>query len=243
LGPATLSLISGSKPAEETNRPPAAAAAESIPVSNSAPSVPTNLAVAGSNPPPAIQTSAVSNQTVSTTLSNTNGPVTVVAVLASELAESPVESGAMERRLNEVGAKGGDIQISLFWKNHNDLDLHCVDPLGEEIYYSNKKSTRTGGELDVDQNAHPPYNDSPVENIYWPARGAPPGLYRVTVVHYALHGGSDPTPFTVRMVIQGRTNFFASAITYTANRQAKPVRSFQYDPANADPSQRVRFVP
>jgi uncharacterized protein YfaP (DUF2135 family) len=154
--------------------------------------------------------------------------VTVVAVLASELAESPVESGAMERRLNEVGAKGGDIQISLFWKNHNDLDLHCVDPLGEEIYYSNKKSTRTGGELDVDQNAHPPYNDSPVENIYWPARGAPPGLYRVTVVHYAL---------------QGRTNFFASAITYTANRQAKPVRSFQYDPANADPSQRVRFVP
>jgi len=238
LGSATLGLMSGSNRAEGGNRPPAIQTAVDTNQTHSA--SPTNTTNSNELVNTNTQLPVVA---ASTNLSNTNAPVTVVAVLPSELGEPPAESSAMERRLNEAGAKGGDIQISLFWKNHNDLDLHCVDPQGEEIWYSNRKSTRTRGELDVDQNAHPPYNDAPVENIYWPAGGAPPGLYRVTVVHYALHGGTDPTQFTVRLVIQGQTNFFSSAITYTVNRQAKPIRAFQYDPAGADPSRRVRFVP
>jgi hypothetical protein len=265
FGPATLGLLSSAKTGENGNRPPAGAGGQPIPVSNTPPSVPTSVAASGSTQPAAIPAPAVSHQTLSASPSNPNepvgtnvqlpvasvatnlseiqGPVTVVAVSPSDLGETPAESSAMERRLSEVGAKGGDIQISLFWKNHNDLDLHCIDPQGEEICYSNKISKRTGGELDVDQNAHPPYNDAPVENIYWPAGGAPPGLYRVTVVHYAGHGGTDPTAFTVRTVIQGRTNFFHAAVTYAASRPAKPVCAFQNDPASPDPSRRVRFVP
>jgi hypothetical protein len=183
---------------------------------------------------------------------NTNGPVTVIAVPPADLMETPPgvsasltapEAAAMDRRLGEVSAKGGDIQISLSWHNYNDLDLHCVDPGGEEIFFSNRKSSRTGGELDIDQNAHMPYNLSPVENIYWPFGGAPPGLYRIFVVYYAQHGGADSTPFLVRTVVQGRTNFFRSTISYTGVKEKKLICNLSYDPANANPSRRFRFIP
>jgi uncharacterized protein YfaP (DUF2135 family) len=49
----------------------------------------------------------------------------------------------------------------------NDLDLHVVEPSGEEISFSHRKSA-SGGELDVDMNAGSQRNDKPVENIYWP---------------------------------------------------------------------------
>lgn len=252
FGPATLSLFPGAEPAEDGSGPPAGTGGEPSPVFNTPPSIRSNGVAAGSNQPPAIESAPFSSQMLSTNLLNTNGPVTVIAVTPSELVETPAgvisasnvaESSAMERRLGEVSAKGGDIQISLFWKNYNDLDLHCIDPPGEEIYYSHKRSGRSGGELDVDQNASAPYNNSPVENIYWPAGGAPPGLYRVSVVHYANHGGKDPTAFTVRTVVQGRTNFFSSTISYTERKAPKPICALQYDPANADPSRRFRFLP
>lgn len=56
-----------------------------------------------------------------------------------------------QRRVREAGGKEGEIQISLSWNNRNDLDLHVVDPKGEEIYFRHKKSN-SGGELDVDMN-------------------------------------------------------------------------------------------
>ena len=107
-----------------------------------------------------------------------------------------VFSPEFNRRLAREGAKTGDIQISLMWPNINDLDLHCVDPLGEEIYFSHKTS-KTGGELDVDMNVSPPLSTAPVENIFWGATKAPQGTYKVYVDHYKNHGAQDPTPFTV----------------------------------------------
>jgi hypothetical protein len=222
-----------------------------------------NQAGSGTNPPAAPAPPApgmtgysssngpISTNLMSTNFLNTNGPVTVIAVAPSDLVETPPgvassvnvpEAASMERRLGEVNAKGGDIQISLSWRNYNDLDLHCIDPGGEEIFFSNRKSTRTGGELDIDQNAHEPYNTSPVENIYWPSGGAPPGLYQIFVVYYAQHGSADPTAFIVRTVIQGKTNYFRSAISYTGAQERKLICNLRYDPANPDPSRRFRFV-
>jgi hypothetical protein len=215
-------------------------------------------AAPGTNPPaaPGIASQASTNAPLSTNflstnLLNTNGPVTVIAVAQSDLVETPPgvaaavnvpEAAAIERRLGEVSAKGGDIQISLSWHNYNDLDLHCIDPAGEEILFSNRRSSRTGGELDIDQNAHLPYNMSPVENIYWPLGGAPAGLYRIFVVYYAPHSQTDATPFLVRTVVQGRTNYFRSTIIYTGFRERKLICNLRYDPANANPAQRFRFV-
>jgi len=102
----------------------------------------------------------------------------------------------LNRRLTREGAKTGDIQISLMWQNINDIDLHCVDPNGEEIFYKHKHS-RSGGELDVDMNANAPFSNDPVENIYWANGAAPSGNYKVYVAHYKNNGVADPTNFTV----------------------------------------------
>jgi hypothetical protein len=254
FGASTLSLISREGQGNGENQP-------LLPISPSGPS--TNApGLPGTNPPasapyaPGLAARPVSNsppsaEAASTNLINTNGPVTVIAVAPSDLIETPrgvasapnvPEAAALERRLGEVSAKGGDIQISLSWQNFNDLDLHCIDPAKQEICFSNRRSASTGGELDIDQNAHQPFNTSPVENIYWPYGGAPPGLYRVFVVYYAQHSGTDLTPFLVRTIVQGKTNFFRSSILYTGMRERKLICNLRYDPANPDPNQRFRFL-
>jgi len=174
-----------------------------------------------------------------------------MAVAPSDLVETPPgvaaalnvpEAAALERRLGEVSARGGDIQISLSWHNYNDLDLHCLDPGGEEIFFAHRRSLRSGGELDIDQNASPPYNMAPVENIYWPIGAAPSGLYQISVVYYAPHSGTDATAFMVRTVVRGQTNYFSSTISYTGLRERKLICNLRYDPANPNPAQRLVFV-
>ena len=72
----------------------------------------------------------------------------------------------------------GDVQITLTWDNGADLDLHVIDPNGEEIYFYHPYSA-SGGILDVDDtNGYGP------ENIFWPQGEAPEGTYRVSVHHY-----------------------------------------------------------
>jgi hypothetical protein len=129
-------------------------------------------------------------------------------------------------RLRQAGARSGDVQISLEWKNINDLDLHVIDPRGEEIFY-NHRTSASGGMLDVDMNAAR-FSTRPVENVYWPERGAPAGVYRVAVVHFANHGAPDPTQFSVRIVNKGTPSYYRGYISYiaNANRARVPVCSF-----------------
>lgn len=106
-------------------------------------------------------------------------------------------------RLQAANAQTGDVQISLMWNNRNDLDLHVVDPGGEQISYLRRRS-KSGGELDVDANrAGGQLTEQPVENIYWRAEGAPLGNYKVFVNHYANHGAPDPTDFIVGILVGG----------------------------------------
>ena len=184
--------------------------------------------------------SAVSNNLVKIIAEFPDEPQTNRIV--GQPATSP-DAAAMARRLGEAGAKGGDIQFSLFWRNHNDLDLHCIDPMGFEILYSNKISPLTGGELDVDQNFREPYNLNPVENIYWPVGGAPPGLYKVFVVYYAQHDPIDTTTYTVRTVVQNKTNYFTHTMAMQGQRKTHWICTIKYDPANPDPASRCRFQP
>lgn len=132
-------------------------------------------------------------------------------------AETPTPSlifnQELTERLQREGAKSGDVQISLMWSNENDLDLHCIDPSGEEIYYQHKQSW-SSGELDVDMNVSHPYSLKPVENIYWPRGGAPAGLYRIFVNHYAKHEGGDPTNFVVGVLQEGKAQEFSGALSY-----------------------------
>jgi hypothetical protein len=256
FGASTLSLIPGAGQGGAEGRALVPLTARAASSTNQVGWPGTNPPAVPASPAPSLAShsssnSALSNHLVSTNLLRTNGPVTVIAVLPSDLVETPPgvaaavnvpEAAALERRLGEVGAGGGDIQISLSWHNYNDLDLHCIDPAGEEIFFGHRRSTRTGGELDIDQNASEPYNMSPVENIYWPYGGAPAGLYRISVVYYAQHSGMDATAFMVRTVVRGQTNYFRSTTSYTGLRERKLICNLRYDPANPNPAQRLVFV-
>ena len=167
FGSATLSVISG-EPGDQTN---------ATPVPTNAPvTVVTGGSAQPTHPPPGeTPTGGAPPPPLSTNLLRSNGPVTVIDVPAADLVQTPpgvtyasnvAEAATIERRLGEAAAKGGDIQISLSWNNYNDLDLHCVDPKGEEIWFSHTISAQTGGVLDVDRNAQAPYTPTPVENIY-----------------------------------------------------------------------------
>jgi len=119
-------------------------------------------------------------------------------IASGEASAVMVFNPEFDRRLQREGAKSGDIQISLIWNNINDLDLHCVDPRGEEISFRNKRSS-SGGELDVDMNVAAPLSTEPVENIYWPQRKTPAGAYRIGVHHFKNHGATDPSLFKVAL--------------------------------------------
>jgi hypothetical protein len=131
------------------------------------------------------------------------------------------------RRLQERGAQFGNPQFSLMWHNINDLDLHCIEPTGTHIWFRNRRSEQTGGELDVDANADPlTRTNRPVENIYWPPHRAPRGTYEVYVHHYANHGAPDPTSYTLRIVANGRVREFRGSLR--VGQESPRVR---FDPA------------
>jgi outer membrane protein OmpA-like peptidoglycan-associated protein len=126
------------------------------------------------------------------------------------------ENDEMSQRLKREGAKTGSIQISLIWNNYNDIDLHCIDPNGEEIYFGHRRS-RTGGELDVDMNAGGPNSNEPVENIYWDHENAKKGEYKVYIKHFRNHNCYDcldPTSYFVRIKYNNIIKEFRGDIHY-----------------------------
>jgi hypothetical protein len=129
--------------------------------------------------------------------------------------EGTVQAAFVER-LARVEAKTGDVQISLLWSNYNDIDLHVVCPSGEHIYFG-RRASRCGGELDVDMNVPPRESRRPVENVFWPAGGAPAGEYLVLVDHYRNHRQKDPTEFDVRVEVDGEAQYFHNRITFGNN--------------------------
>ena len=90
------------------------------------------------------------------------------------------------------------LKITLKWNTTDDLDLHVIDPAGQEIYFSQKERICQNiiGRLDIDANAGSPYTTTPIENIYW-EKTAPIGKYRVLVNLYTKRSGNNEIQFTV----------------------------------------------
>ncbi len=88
------------------------------------------------------------------------------------------------------------LKVLLFWDTDNtDMDLHVVEPDGEECYYGNRK-TKLGGSLDVD-----------VTTGYGPEiyvmDFANPGTYEI-YIHY--YGGAALTEATVYAILYEGTS-------------------------------------
>lgn len=94
----------------------------------------------------------------------------------------------------------GDVQILLSWSNLNDLDIACVDPQGNTVWYNNK-TVPSGGVLDIDMNINGGIQKTnPIENIYWPSGSAPQGQYSVFLTYFSQNENSDlTTPYTVKV--------------------------------------------
>jgi hypothetical protein len=78
----------------------------------------------------------------------------------------------------------GDVQVSVSWDTLADVDLHVVEPSGEEIFYAHPISA-TGAVIDLDSNAACTADGINNENITWPSGMAPSGTYIVRVDYYA----------------------------------------------------------
>jgi hypothetical protein len=114
---------------------------------------------------------------------------------------------------DEVPLGTGDVQITLRWGDKADLDLHVIDPNGEEISYSNPSST-SGGRLDRDANVDcSEATNSPVENIFWPSGEAPNGSYVVKVVYFNPCGDSDVSDFTVNVLVDGQSSTYSGKLS------------------------------
>jgi uncharacterized protein YfaP (DUF2135 family) len=122
----------------------------------------------------------------------------------------------------------GDPRFNLVFTNPEnvDMDLHVIDPKGEEVYYAHKKGSN-GVELDIDCKCNSCPN-GPNENIYWPQGGAAPkGTYKVWVEYYDRCGsGSPSSDFTIRVAINEKvkatytgtlteTNYKSTVYTWT----------------------------
>jgi len=106
--------------------------------------------------------------------------------------------GAYRQQAVQVTTVGtGDVQISVTWNSAADVDLHLVEPNGNEIYYGNPRSS-TGGELDLDSNAGCGSDGPRAENIRFPSGRAPTGTYIVRVDHWSSCNASS-TNYVVRV--------------------------------------------
>ncbi|MEZ2656950.1 YfaP family protein [Aneurinibacillus aneurinilyticus] len=112
--------------------------------------------------------------------------------------------GEIKRRVESAGGRyeGNEIRCSLIWEGYTDLDLHCVTPRGEHIYYGDKMSSCNGW-LDIDMNGGSHRDYSPVENIRWSNGHASKGEY-VFYVHNYCERGSGKTPFKVELEVNGQ---------------------------------------
>lgn len=126
--------------------------------------------------------------------------------------KNAVTDSIKEKVKTAGGTVEGELRVSLEWYNFDDLDLHVIEPDGNEIYFRNKRSYRSNGCLDVDMNAGSGTTREAVENIIWPsANGMREGKYRVIVNQYAPRETVD-IGFSVEIECQGQVLNFSHAV-------------------------------
>jgi hypothetical protein len=109
---------------------------------------------------------------------------------------------ALRHRVADIEATG-DLVVSLLWQSVVDLDLHVIDPRGEEIYFENPRSL-TGGLLEYEANASCfTATTEPLESIFWKADTAPSGQYQVIVDFYGTCEDEAEQEFIVGVWIDG----------------------------------------
>jgi hypothetical protein len=99
--------------------------------------------------------------------------------------------------VTKIEAGTGQLQVSCSWDQRNDVDLHLVEPNGEEVYYATDISAN-GGVLDVDSNPNCSIDGINNENITYDDDAIiESGKYTVRVDFFANCYVSSNTNFIV----------------------------------------------
>lgn len=111
---------------------------------------------------------------------------------------------SIKERVKQAGGNvTGDLCCRLSWANHDDYDLHMAEPTGYHIYFANRFSVDTRGQLDVDMNAGDIVDD-PVENIYYEHKNTmTEGVYTLSVNNYNKREANLPQGFEVQIDFLG----------------------------------------
>ncbi len=118
----------------------------------------------------------------------------------------------------------GALVVTLTWDTESNLDLHVIDPLGNEIFWGNQSSTpsMTGpveggsyGYVDDDSNANCVIDGLLREDAIWP-NPPPPGTYTVRVDTASLCG-QPIAHWTVKAMWHGRLVAEASGVGLDAS--------------------------
>ncbi len=115
--------------------------------------------------------------------------------------EQPKPTPPPNNKQDDLKGESGDLRINLQWYCKTDLDLHVIDPCGNEIYFSKRKATCNGGTgiLDLDANALIGTTSRPQENIYWLKPS--PGTYTIKVVCFKWRERSqNPISYNISIV-------------------------------------------
>jgi len=148
----------------------------------------------------------------------------LVSLIAPEVASAPnilkwdnnfswsyngeVADSIKERVKNAGGNVDAYMRVSLSWYNTDDLDIHVIEPNGNEIFYGSKISHDTGGRLDVDMNVNSLRRDA-VENIMWANENRMiEGEYKVFIRNYTPRETVD-VGFEIETEWNGKIKNFA----------------------------------
>lgn len=127
----------------------------------------------------------------------------------------------IKERVKEAGGDvEGDLRVSLSWYNADDLDLSCREPDGKVIYYSSKRSSKSGGMLDLDMNGIDKHSETaPVENLIYKNKSQMPiGDYVFSVHQFSRRRNTD-VGFAIQVEYDGEIQTFGYDKGYTNGRK------------------------
>jgi hypothetical protein len=139
---------------------------------------------------------------------------------------------ALEVRLVPSGT--GDVKVTLSFDRLHDLDLHVLEPTGDQIFYQRPGST-LGGRLDLDSGANCEPSAANTENVFWPPGGAPAGRYTVSVQNYQ-QCSPGAIAFDVTVEYGGRTETYegtfadGTAAEEPTSGNVRQIATFELEP-------------
>ena len=123
-----------------------------------------------------------------------------------------------------LDACNGPITVTLAWNTSDDLDLHLIEPNGNEVYFGRKTSVN-GAELDIDMNAGGTYSLNAIENICY---RIPPtdGNYKIIIDFFRRNSSETEIPYTIYLRNGSTEKYFRGVHSFEKEKHL--INEFRY---------------